>query len=333
MKNILFVNPFFLKNSVLEQEWMMPYFPLGLLYLAASARADGHNVAVFDGTFAPDEHAFRQAFDHAQPEVVCIASLITLRPVALRLADYALQRGSQVIFGGPDPSAEPTAYLSTAAVQGQQAVVVVGEGEHTLRELLVQPDLTQVKGIAYLQAGELHTTAAREPIWDLETLPLPARDLLDVQPYLAAWKNTHGYSSLTLAATRGCPYNCDYCQQSAVGPHFRKRSPQHVAQEMLAIEAAYAPDRFRLVDDLDGIGHDWLLELGLTMQNLGLQTPYEGLKPFAGDDLPMYAAGKMLCGKRNRYLPTLNDHPHAPPALDVMTLQERWGLGILPHDA
>lgn len=326
MSKVLFVNPFFLKNSVLEQEWMMPYFPLGLLYLAASAKQAGHQVAVFDGTFATSEAAFGEMLAQYQPDVVCIASLITLRPVALQLARTAHEFGAVVIFGGPDPTLEPSVYLE------QAAVVVMGEGERTLLELLPRfdSDFADVAGIAYYKDGTVIQTPTPEPIWNLDELPLPARHLIDAKPYLAAWADTHGYTSMTLAASRGCPYGCEYCQQSAVGPHFRRRTPSRVAQEMKHIEENYAPDRFRLVDDLDGLGETWLLELADAMQQLGIHTPYEGLRPTTLTNLPLYNPMKMLCGKRNRYLPTTSDHPHALPALDAETMRLRWGEGVLP---
>jgi hypothetical protein len=151
-------------------------------------------------------------------------------------------------------------------------------------------------------------------------------------PYFEAWQAEHGYSSITLAASRGCPYGCEHCAQGATGVHFRRRSPQNVAAEMQQLAAHYAPDRFRLVDDLEGLGEAWLRDLGQAMLALGIQIPYEGLQGQPFGDLPMYLAGKGLCGKRNRYIPRLSEHPHAPPALSAEALQERWGAGVLPTD-
>jgi radical SAM superfamily enzyme YgiQ (UPF0313 family) len=326
---ILFTYPFFLKNSALEREWMMPYFPLGLLYLAATARAEGHSVAVFDGTFESDESAFEAALDTFQPQVVCIASLITLRPAALALGQHSAKGGLTVLYGGPDPTLDPQAYLHPGAV------VVYGEGEQTLVELLHAlaqgADLVHVNGIRYHTSAGIQQTVPRDPLWQLDQLPWPARDLLPITPYFEAWKAEHGYHSITLAASRGCPYGCEHCTNAANGPHFRRRSPQSVAQEMQHLEALYAPDRFRLVDDLEGLGEAWLRELGQAMLDLGIQTPYEGLQPIPYTDLPMYQFGKGLCGKRNRYIPRVSEHPHAPPALTTEELQQRWGAGIVPQ--
>jgi radical SAM superfamily enzyme YgiQ (UPF0313 family) len=327
MSKVLFVNPFFLKDSVLEQDWMMPYFPLGLLYLAAVAREAGHTVQVFDGTFQPATAAFQAHLEHFQPEVVCIASLITWRPVALDLGKLAQASGAQVLYGGPDPTLEAAHY----AVNG--AVVVIGEGEITLVELLTAlangQNLTTVNGIAYHDGQNLVQTAPRESLWNLDQLPLPARDLIEPAPYFAAWEQAHGYRSITLAVSRGCPYQCEHCQKTAIGPHFRLRSLPHIIAEMQWLEQHLPVDRFRLVDDLEGIGEAWLVELGTAMQAAGITTPYEGLRQVPFAELPLFAPRSALCGKRNQWLPPASNHPHAAPSLSAETLWQRWREGKL----
>jgi hypothetical protein len=105
-----------------------------------------------------------------------------------------------------------------------------------------------------------------------------------------------------------------------------------VAAEMLALEERYQPDRFRLVDDLEGLGHSWLTALGEAMIEIGLKTPYEGLRPHnALGDLPMLERGLDVCFDRNLWIPKDGDHPHAPPALEEDEMQSRWRDGALPE--
>jgi hypothetical protein len=78
------------------------------------------------------------------------------------------------------------------------------------------------------------------------------------------------------------------------------------------------------VDDLEGLGREWLLALGNAMLAMGVRTPYEGLKPVAFDDLPLLATTKDICAERNAWIPTQGPHPHAPPALDAAALHRRW---------
>jgi hypothetical protein len=167
---------------------------------------------------------------------------------------------------------------------------------------------------------------------DLDQLPIPAYDLVDLEPYFKLWQDKHGYSSLAIAASRGCPFGCEHCASSATGPHFRLRSPQNVAQEMQLWEQRCQPDRFRLVDDLDGLGLEWLLALGQAMTDWGIQTHYEGLRPHQSlGDLPMLTRGLDVCYDRNLWIPKDDDHPHAPPGIEEDDMQSRWRDGALPE--
>ena len=331
---LLFVYPFFLRESALEKKWRTPYPPLGLLYLAAMARQAGHAVSLFDGTFQPGAEAFDDAYDAFSPDVVCLASLVTLRPTALSLARLARARGAAVIVGGQDAASAPEAYLDSGLI----SAIVVGEGEETLVELLEALSgsliLDGVKGIAYSdKRGAPRFTPSRPPIADLEVLPLPARDLVDVAPYFQLWRSTHGYASLALAASRGCPFGCEHCASSGWA-HWRVRRPEAVAAEMHALQTQYAPDHFRFVDDLDGLGHDWLQALGDAMEAAGVTTPYEGLRLHVKlGNLPMLMRRMELCADRNAWIPKSASHPHAPPGLGQAELHLRWAEAKLPDGA
>ncbi|MFQ5343701.1 MAG: hypothetical protein ACE5F6_19335, partial [Anaerolineae bacterium] len=98
------------------------------------------------------------------------------------------------------------------------------------------------------------------------------------------------------------------------------------------LELEYAPDRFRLVDEIEGLGRDWLVALGNAMVAADITTPYEGLKPVNLGDLPMLVSEKDICAERNAWIPTAGPHPHAPPALDARALQQRWQEGRLLED-
>ncbi|MBI3760544.1 MAG: cobalamin B12-binding domain-containing protein [Chloroflexi bacterium] len=331
---LLFAYPFFLGESALEQRWLTPYPPLGLLYLAAAARQAGHTVAVFDGTFQPGREAFALACRDFDPEVVCLATLITLRPTTLRLAEMARASGAAVIAGGADASNDPEAYLRPG---GLIRTAAVGEGEETLVELLDAlasgPALEGVKGIAFAGSdGKVRRTSPRPPIAELDALPPPARDLVDLPAYFRLWREAHGYTSMALAASRGCPFGCEHCANSAVSPHWRARRPEAVAAEMRMLQERYAPDCFRLVDDLDGLGRDWLLALGEAMMASGVTTPYEGLRLHVKlGDLPMLDRRKELCAERNAWIPKAAQHPHAPPGLNESEMQMRWSEARLPE--
>ncbi len=284
MTDLLLVNPLFLKDDPVEQRLMTPYFPLGLLHLAATVRQAGYGVSIFDAMFETDDRPFLTALEQQRPRIVGISVLATVRAAALRLAALAHRHGATVIVGGPDPTARPDLYLQHQ-VDGFHPVdlIVVGEGEETFLELLpllpkCRADLGSVKGLAYLdEEGQVVVTLSRPLIRDLDGLPLPARDLMDVECYRTAWRDRHGFFSLSLIATRGCPYGCTWCQKSVFGRSFRPRSPERVAEEMRHIKERYAPDQIRIVDDVMGIDRKWVRAFRDAVLALDAVIPFECL--------------------------------------------------------
>ena len=111
MAKILLCHPLFLSLNPEEQALKSPYFPLGLLYLAGYVRAQGHTVAVFDGTFEENVSAFSTRLAAEKPDLVGISALLPLREMALTLAADAKAAGALTILGGPDPTKDPASYL------------------------------------------------------------------------------------------------------------------------------------------------------------------------------------------------------------------------------
>jgi radical SAM superfamily enzyme YgiQ (UPF0313 family) len=331
---VLFANPFFFAKSALERKFKTFYFPLGLLYLAAYVRAAGFEVSLFDGTFRKDQDEFTSVLEETQPDAVCIASWITVKPTALALAEIAAGYGVPVVMGGPGPSSDPEGYLASSVVDA----LVLGEGERTLVELLnaLRDDrlLSDVNGLALRDAsGGILKTPTRELIHSLDDLPFPSRDLIDVPAYLETWEKYHGYRSLTLSLSRGCPdQDCPYCADAVMGMGLRIRSVGNVVSEMLHLQAEYAIDRFRFVDDLNRLDTKWLRGLGEAMVEAGVEIPYEGLNTIVHEGLPMLAQTRDICHERNAWIPTQGKHGHAPPTDDVQLLRRRWEQAMLFED-
>lgn len=291
MAKILFCHPLFLSKSPDEQAVSSPYFPLGLLYLAGYVREHGHEAAIFDATFAEDEAAFAEALQAEAPEVVGISALLPTRSMTLALAQMAKDWGALVVVGGPDPTKSPAFY----AIQPQVDLVVHHEGEQTITALLDLIDadrltletLHQEPGLAFADGDEVVVNQPRPPIENLNTLPLPARDLIDMNQYLQVWQEKNGYSSLTITTARGCPYGCDWCRDAVHGNGFRQRSPESVAAEVQHLKEAYKIDRLRLVDDVDGFDREWLDTWAETAVALDAVIPFEALNELERQDIPM----------------------------------------------
>jgi len=284
-------HPLFLALSPSEQAQSSPYFPLGLLYLAGYVREQGHDVSIFDGTFQTDERAFAAHLHEHRPDVVGISALITTRDVALRLAAIAADFGAVVVLGGPDPTLDPAWYLQDQHVD----IVVHHEGEQTINRLLELTDndalnvdaLAEEPGIAYRLEGAVRVNHPRPPIENLDELPPPARDLIDMQRYLSQWTDDNGYSSITISTSRGCPYSCEWCRDAVHGDGYRQRSPENVAAEMKQLKDEYAVESIRIVDDVDGMDLRWIQDWAEAVEQLDAVIPFEALNQLERTDLPL----------------------------------------------
>ncbi|MCP4356449.1 MAG: hypothetical protein GY796_00325 [Chloroflexi bacterium] len=299
MAKILFCHPMFLSKNPDEQAASSPYFPLGLLYLAGYVREQGHEVAIFDATFAKDESAFAEALHTEAPDLVGISSLLPTREMALTLAQIAKDFGATTVIGGPDPTKAPDFYAARTEID----IVVHHEGEQTITNLLDLYDvevltaaasaslstavLHNEPGIAFSDGEKIVVNQPRLPIENLDTLPLPARDLIDMDQYMDLWQEMNGYSSLTISTARGCPYGCDWCRDTVHGHNFRQRSPESVAAEVKLLKDTYQIDRLRVVDDVDGFSREWLEGWAQTAASLDAVVPFEALNELERQDIPM----------------------------------------------
>ncbi len=310
MARILLVHPLLLAEQPAEREAASPYFPLGVLSLAAWVRERGHEVAVYDGTFEPDRSSFDRRLASVAPDVVGLSCLLPTRAAALDLAARARAAGALVVAGGPDPTADPEPYLTGGAVD----VVVHHEGEQTITALLDRidagtlrgavsraeatdaagsgplgiEDLTDEPGVAFASGGRIVVTAARAPLDDLDALPDPARDLIDLDRYLEAWEATAGYRSATVVVSRGCPRDCRWCAAGVHGPGFRQRSPESVAAEVARLRDTYDIDRLRLVDDVEAMDGDWFERWAGDLEARGATIGFEALDRLERTDLPLF---------------------------------------------
>ncbi len=289
--SLTLAHPLFLAQNPDELAASSPYFPLGLLYLASYVREHGHKVTIFDGTFEADETAFARHLEMNQPDMVGLSALVTSRDTALRLADMAAQTSAKVVLGGPDPTTDPAAYLADENVD----IVVHHEGEKTLVRLLDMCDAQELTleqlagepGVAYRLNGAVSVNTPRPPIENLDGLPLPARDLIDMDRYLHQWENDNGYTSITVATTRGCPYGCQWCQDAVHGAGFRQRSPKSVAAEIKHLKDQYGVESIRIIDDVDALERSWIDDWASAAHDLDAAVPFEALNRLTRTDLPL----------------------------------------------
>ncbi len=274
--DLLLTHGYFLHEDPKELQIMKPYPPLGLLYLTSHLRAKGFSVEVFDSTFASRDELYR-LLRTTPPSVLGVYANLMTRPNVIQILRVAKEAGWITVAGGPEPAEYIPEYLDAGA-----DVVVIGEGEVTLEELLpalrggAGVSLEKIKGIAYRTAdGRIHKTPPREQIAEIDQQPWPAREAIDVGRYVQTWREHHGAGSVSLITARGCPYHCRWCSHAVFGKTHRRRKPLSVVDEIEWLMDRYHPDMLWIADDVFTIHHGWLFQFAAEMKQRGLKVPFE----------------------------------------------------------
>ncbi|HLO15565.1 MAG TPA: radical SAM protein, partial [Anaerolineales bacterium] len=192
---------------------------------------------------------------------------------AFKMIEMAKSRGCTVILCGADATDHYEDYLAKEA-----DYVLIGEGEETLVELLSQLSLgKEADQIIGLATSRTQQVKRRPDISDLDKLPFPAWDLVDVEKYRAIWLKRHGYFSMNMVTTRGCPFHCNWCAKPIWGQRYHSRSPENVAAEMKSLKETYHPDHIWFADDILGLKPGWLPRFADAIRTQGSLIPFKCL--------------------------------------------------------
>jgi anaerobic magnesium-protoporphyrin IX monomethyl ester cyclase len=290
MADVLFGQSYYLRFDPKLWEAMQPYPPLGALYAASYLRARGYDVGLFDAMLADSEQQWADALDQHKPRFAVLFEdnfnylskmcLLRMRQAAITMTGMAKERGCVVILCGADATDHASLYFDSGA-----DYVLVGEGETTLAELmdaLTGRSQTPIEGIAGLARpasnGQSQAAfVARPIIRDLDSLPRPAWDLVDVARYRQTWLERHGYYSMNMVTTRGCPYHCNWCAKPIWGQRYNSRSPESVAAELKWLKDSYGPDHIWFVDDIMGLKPGWMSRFADEVERLDARVPFKCL--------------------------------------------------------
>jgi radical SAM superfamily enzyme YgiQ (UPF0313 family) len=267
-----------------------PYPPLGTLYAAARLRRDGHEVALSDSMLAVGLDEYRSELSRFRPEAVAVYEddfnylskmcLTNMREAAFEKARLAKEAGALVVEHGSDASDHVETYLDSSA-----DAVVLGEGEETLAELIRataggalrgSESWRKIPGLAFRDGeGALVRTPPRAVVRDLDELPFPAWDLVDVERYRGAWLDRHDRFSVNMVTTRGCPFHCNWCAKPIYGQRYSVRSPANVAAELEWLRRETRPDHVWFADDIFGLTPGWVEEFAREVEERGVRTPFK----------------------------------------------------------
>ena len=240
--NILLINP--APTGTLKATGVL-FPPLGLLYVAAYAEKEGHQVVVRDLAVRRK----KEEIDFKKFDLVGISTDTTRHRQALRLAKKAKANGCTVVMGGPHPGYVDEEILSTKRVD----FIVRGEGEVTFSKLVAALEkrngqFDSIQGISFFSNGELVRTPPRPFIEDLDSLPFPARHLIHIDDYQRT--KIGGRPITPMITSRGCPYQCVFCASSHFwGRRMRVRSVASVLRELEEVYHRYRFNAVAFVDD------------------------------------------------------------------------------------
>ncbi len=252
MISVLLIYPYF---KPLFDRSVFRFPPLGIGYIAASLQEAGYSVYLLDCTFLHKKEALEKALT-TKADVIGIYCMSTMLADCIWFAQHLRSHCQLLVAGGPLPSCTPVPFLDYFDV------VVRGEGEQTMKELLRAfsegSDLDSIAGIVYRQRGRLlredniekpHFNIDRGFIKELDDIPFPARVLFPNDQYLRHGKKKYGYSITTIMSTRGCPFRCEFCSNVLYRGSYRERSLHNLVDEIEEIlNMGY--DRISFADDV-----------------------------------------------------------------------------------
>ncbi len=289
MTDVLLAHSFFLRFDPKQWRTMQPYAPLGTLYAAAYLRQRGYSVAVFDSMLANGANEIVPALEQHRPRVVvfyedsfnwlskmCLTRMREACFEMMRLARTHLGNEVPIIVAGSDATDHREIYFEHGA-----DYALIGEGEISLLELIdhllgkSSSALDKIAGVALPSNDVTHTTIPRGFQKNLDVFPFPAWDLLDVEKYRAAWRKKHGYYSVNLVTTRGCPFRCNWCAKPIYGDRYNSRSPENVVEEMLWLRKNFQPDHIWFADDIFGLKPGWVERFGEAAHAANVATPFK----------------------------------------------------------
>jgi len=252
--------------------------PLGILYIASVLELMKHEVQVFD--IDPDISDCVDQIKAFEPQMIGMSCYTNTYKKALSLNKTLRREFSGTVFvaGGVHATAKP---LETMA-DLRPDYLVYAEGERAITQLVSlletgsEEGFEDIKGLYYWKDGQIVSNGAPDLIDDLDSIPHPARHLLNFRPYLVPPGMIRGYVKgrvTTIFTSRGCPYPCTYCASSNVqGKMVRRRSAENVVAELEHLVRDYNINGFYICDDLVTGDHDWIMEFSgkLAHKNLSL---------------------------------------------------------------
>ncbi|MEO6668585.1 MAG: radical SAM protein [Ferruginibacter sp.] len=306
MKKILITHSYFLRFDPKQWATGKPYAPLGTLYGASVLREKGYSVSFFDTMFAHTAEEIIPKLEKERPDIFIIYDdgfnyltkmcLTNMRDAAFAMTRFAKQLNCKVIFSSSDSTDQFERYLENGA-----DYIIIGEPEQTLLKLVEaidnNADVSTIDGIAFIQNGNTIKTKRSSVLKELDSIPFPAWDMIDLSPYKNMWMKSSGYFSMNMATTRGCPFKCNWCAKPIYGNRYNSRSPQNVVAELKLLKEKFNYDHIWFCDDIFGLKPGWVNEFAneLEKEQLKLRFKIQARADLLADKFEIAALSRAGC--------------------------------------
>jgi anaerobic magnesium-protoporphyrin IX monomethyl ester cyclase len=286
LAQVLLTHSYHLPYDPKQLRKMQPYTPIGTLYAATTLREKGISVALFDSMLEEPSTKFAAVLEKYRPKIVAVYEddfnflskmcLTRMREVAWEMAKAAHAIGAIAIAHGSDSTDNPALFLENGF-----DYVLCGEAEETLAQLctsiLHAEKIPELNGLVGLD-GQGHPVQsphrfAKNPAWT--ELSCPSRDLIDLEPYRAAWMKSHGYFSTNMVSSRGCPYHCNWCAKPISGNKFHLRPAATVAEEMESLKVSAGVQHIWFSDDVFALNQHWVREFAEEVTKRDAAIPFK----------------------------------------------------------
>jgi anaerobic magnesium-protoporphyrin IX monomethyl ester cyclase len=287
MSDILFSHSYYYKLDPKQWKNRTPFPPLGTLYAAALMRENGYSVTLFDTNLLDHPYSIEPTLESLRPKYLVIYDdgfnyltkmcLTIMREACFQMIALGKQQNCIVMVCSSDATDHYSEYLDKGA-----DYIIQGEGERTLLELIdtieKNESVDAISGIVFKkqQADSLHiqVNAKRAVLQNLDELPMPAWDLVDMNAYKVIWAGSGLPFTLNIATTRGCPYKCNWCAKPIYGNRYNSHSPEYIANHIEFLRTSYGVRRFWMCDDIFGLKPNWVQQFNTELKKRRLNISY-----------------------------------------------------------
>ena len=283
MLDVVFSHSYYYKFDSKQWSNKTPYPPLGTLYAASYLRENNYNVGVFDANLLDSPLEIKPYLERHKPKTFVLYDdgfnyltkmcLTTMREAAFEMIKIAKILNCKVVVCSSDSTDHYEKYLEAGA-----DFIIQGEGEISLKALVDaltnNEDTTAIKGLIFKTGNEIVKNPKLPVLRNLDELPLPAWDLIDVEPYRKIWEAGGNKFTLNIATTRGCPFKCNWCAKPIYGNRYNSHSPEYITKHIKYLSETYGVNRFWMCDDIFGLKPNWVQNFNIQLKKEQLSISY-----------------------------------------------------------